>query len=127
MPKSPIYQTHFDFWVSMGLILIFKMSLTAGAGRLFNQVSAVILGQFFIHFIKADNRDLGEIVEELLDEIVLPLEAKYLVFVVRIVNYCLAEAIQTAKVGVEMGKNVGAVDFCIVFEIRMLCYLILTK
>ena len=42
--ECPIYQTHFDFGLSMGLVLVFKMSLTAGAGWLFNQVSAVILG-----------------------------------------------------------------------------------
>ena len=69
------YQTHFDFSVSMRLVLIFKMSLTTGAGRLFNQVSAVILVKFFIHFIKADNSYLGKISEKLLDEIVLPLKA----------------------------------------------------
>lgn len=35
MPKFPIYQTHFDFEVIMGLILIFKMSLiTRGEGYL---------------------------------------------------------------------------------------------
>ena len=28
--KYPIYQTHFDLGMGMGLIIIFKMSLTAG-------------------------------------------------------------------------------------------------
>ncbi len=71
--ECPIYQTHFELGVSIGLILIFKMSLTAGAGWLFNQVSAVILGHFFVNCIKADNSYLGAITEKLLDEMVLPL------------------------------------------------------
>ena len=73
--ECPIYQTHFAFLVSMGLILIFKMSLMAEAGWLFNQVPSVILGHFFVNCIKANNRYLSEITEELLDEIVLPLKA----------------------------------------------------
>ena len=71
--ECPIYQTHFELGVSMGLFLIFKTSLTAG-GWLFNQILLVILGHFFVNFIKADNSYLGAITEKLLDEIVLPLK-----------------------------------------------------
>ena len=79
-----------------GIYLYFQNESDSRGGWLFNQILLVILGHFFVNFIKADNSYLGKISEKLLDEVVLPLEAKHLVFVVRIVNYCLAKAVQAA-------------------------------